>query len=373
MLIDACVTDDLDIVDGSRFALVHTHLEVDGVVLHVHLDGLYVEEEVTAVGIEFADGVIIGLQTFVEGLEIIDITGFDTQGSVQILIGIDGVTDPFDGADVVLVSFADGHIDIHAVGVLGVWNSAVRNDIGVTITVFVVFLDNRLFVFLVLGGNEFLGAEEVDDIVIVRFLHRLVDLTVGQRMVAGDIDLTDFRFGFLVHGDKDAHVARMVGVGFLDDVYLGVVESFVGKVFLDHRLGMILYVRGHLTALTDTGFDFYILPFTLFESFITHLADTGTLCQLDDEPDLIALDLLGFDLDIGEQTLFPETFDGFGDLCAGHLYLISHSETGEADEHKVFVTIRALYFDSRYLVSFAGESVLYLLRMSREGTHEQGA
>ena len=44
VLIDAGVTDDVDLVDGSRFALVDTHLEVDGVIIDIDLYGVHIEE-----------------------------------------------------------------------------------------------------------------------------------------------------------------------------------------------------------------------------------------------------------------------------------------------------------------------------------------
>ena len=51
MFVHTRVTDNLDIVDRSRLALVHPHLEINGVVLHIHLHRLYVEEQISAVGI----------------------------------------------------------------------------------------------------------------------------------------------------------------------------------------------------------------------------------------------------------------------------------------------------------------------------------
>ena len=224
----------------------------------------------------------------------------------------------------------------------------------------VVLLDDRLFVLLILLANEFLGSEEVDDIVIVGLLHRLVDLTMGEVLVSGDIDLADLGLDFLIHADEDLDVARMIHIVLLNDMHLCVVETFLREVFLDHRLSVVLEVRRHLRALADTGFDFDILAFTFLESLVAHLADTRALGELDDEPYLGALNLLRLDLDIGEETLFPEAFDGLGDLVSRHFNLISHSQTGETDEHEVFVAIGAFHLDTGYLVCLTRHAVFDL-------------
>ena len=59
MFIHTSVADDVNAVDGCRFAFVHTHLEIDGVILNCDFDGLHAEEEVTLVGIEFCHGIVV--------------------------------------------------------------------------------------------------------------------------------------------------------------------------------------------------------------------------------------------------------------------------------------------------------------------------
>ena len=96
MLIYACVTDDFDIIDGCGFPLVHTHFKINGVILYVHFYRLYIEEQISSVRIEFADGVVIPCQTVIESFEIIHVSWFDSQCGIQIFIGIDGISHPFD-------------------------------------------------------------------------------------------------------------------------------------------------------------------------------------------------------------------------------------------------------------------------------------
>ena len=225
---------------------------------------------------------------------------------------------------------------------------------------FVVLLDNRLFVLLVLLANEFLGSKEVDDIVIVGLLHRLVDLAMGEVLVTGDIDLSDLGFGLLIHSDEDFDVARMVGIVALDNMHLGVMETFLRKVFFNDRLGMVLEVRRHLRALPDTGFHLHVLAFAFLESLIAHFADTGPLLQLNNQPYLGTFDLLRFDLHIREESLFPEAFDSLGNLVSRHLNLIADRQAGETDKHEILVAIGALHLDTRDLVGLTRHTVFDL-------------
>ena len=128
---------------------------------------------------------------------------------------------------------------------------------------------------------------------------------------------------------------------------------------------MVLQVRRHLTTLTNTCFYFHVLLLTFLQTLVAHLADTRTLLQRNNEPYLVSLDLLRFDLHGREQTLFPETLDGFGDLVTRHFYLIAYSKTGESYQHKILVAIRSLHFDVGYLVGLTRHTVLDVLRLQR--------
>ena len=225
----------------------------------------------------------------------------------------------------------------------------------------VVFLNNGRFIFLVLCCHEFLGSEEVDDVVIIRLLHRLVDLQIRQVLVAGNVNLAYFRFLFLIHSHQYFHVPGMILIGTLNDMHFGIVIAFLSKVFLDHRLAVVFEVWRHLRALANTCFYLHVLFLAFLESFVLHGADARTLLQSNDKPNLIAFNLFCLDLHIGEQTLFPETLDGFCDLVARYFYLIAHSQSGETDQHEVFVTIRSLHFNAGNLVSLTRHAVLDLL------------
>ena len=70
------------------------------------------------------------------------------------------VTYPGYIAEVVFLSFLNLHEDVYRAVIVGL--DTVCHDDGVTITQFVVFVDNQLFVRFVVVLNEFLGAEQID-------------------------------------------------------------------------------------------------------------------------------------------------------------------------------------------------------------------
>ena len=163
----------------------------------------------------------------------------------------------------------------------------------------------------------------------------------------------------------------MVGVVALYHMHLGIMETFLRKILLNHGLGVVLEVRRHLRALADSGFYLHILFLALLQSLISHFADTRTLLQLDDEPDLVALYLACFDLHIGEQPLFPEALDRFGNLVARYFYLVSHSQAGEADKYEILVAVRSLYRYAGNLVGLACHTVFNLLRKNAETEQQE--
>ena len=298
MLIDASVADDIDAIDSGRFALVHTHLEVDRVILYSHFDRLHVEEEITTVVIEFSHGIVVLLQTFVEQFEVIGVTFLDTECSIQKFVRINGIADPRDVADVVFVTLAHGQVDIHTGRIFGIGHYAVGYDIGIAITDLVVLGDNGILVLLVLFGNEFLGTEEIGDVVIVGFLHRPVDLGVRQSLVTGDIDFCDLGFGLFVHIDDDFYVTGLIAIRKLHHLHFGIMETLVGQEFLDNGLCTIAEVRRHLIALGNTHLHFQIFLLTFLEAVVRHFRNTRTRCERNLEPYLTRFHLSGFNLDI---------------------------------------------------------------------------
>ena len=358
MLIDTGVADDVDFVDGGRLPLVHAHLVVDGVAVDTHLDGLDIEEEVALVGVEFGDGIIVLVEAFVEFLEVVGVAALDAEDGVEVFVGVNGVADPCDVAEEVLCALIDSEIDIDAGGIFGGTDYAVGDDLGVAVADFVVLLNDQLLVILKLLRDEFLGAEEVDDVVVVGLLHGVVDLVVSQRLIARDVDVSDFGFRLFVHVDSHFDVARVVFVVELEHLDFGIVEAFFGKIFGDDFLCTVGEVGRHLSAFLYAYFDFDVLFLALFQAVICHIGDTGTLFEGYLEPYLVTLNLGGFDFNIGEEPLFPEAFERLGDLVARHLNLVAHCQTGEADEDEILVTVGSRDADTCDFVGLALHGVL---------------
>ena len=297
-----------------------------------------------------ADCVIVFREAFVQFLEIVHVTFFEAQHIVQVLVRIDRVADPADVADIVFVTLVDGHVHVYARGVFGVRNYRVRHDVCVTVTYLVVFLDDRFLILLELLGDEFLGAEEIGDVVVVGLLHRTVDFQVRERLVAGDIDFADLGFLFLIDVYHHLDIAGMVFVVLLKDLDIGVHVTFLGIVFLDDGLGAVCQVWRHLCATTDADLDFQVLFVGTTDAIVFDRRDARALFERDVQPHFIALELSCLNTNVGEQPLFPETTNGFGDRVAGNLYFVAFGETGESDEHEIFVRLRSGNRDVGYLV-----------------------
>ena len=277
---------------------------------------------------------------------------------VEILVRIDGVTHPADVAEVVFVTLVDSHIYIYACGVIGCGAHAIGYDIGVAVTDLVVFLNDSFLILLILLGHEFLGAEEVDDVVVIGFLHRLVNLVVRQGLVAGDVDVSDLGLDLFIHIDINLHVARMVSIVVLQHVNLGVVEAFFGEILLDDRFGAVGDVRGHLAALVDTDLHFNILFLAFLEAVIDYIRDAWTLLEANLEPYLAALYLGSGNLHVGEESLFPEPTDCFGDLVTGYFNLVAYIQAGETDDDEVLIAVGTADGDTGYFVRLAREGIL---------------
>ena len=88
------------------------------------------------------------------------------------------VTYPGYIAEVVFLPFINLHKDVYSTVIVGL--DTVCHDDGVTITQFVVFVDNQLFVRFVVVLNEFLGAEQIEQLALsfVFFITRFSFLVV---------------------------------------------------------------------------------------------------------------------------------------------------------------------------------------------------
>ena len=181
-----------------------------------------------------------------------------------------------------------------------------------------------------------------------------------QSLVARDINLAYLGLGFLIYIDGYLDIAGVVLVVELQHLHLSIVETLLRQVLLDHRLGVVGEVGRHLAAVADTYLDLYILPLAFFESVIRHIGHTRALLKRNLQPHLLPLNLFCLNFNIGEKALLPETLNGLRDLIARNLNLVAYSQTGETDQHEVFVTVGSDDLDACYLVGLALVGVFYL-------------
>ena len=158
-----------------------------------------------------------------------------------------------------------------------------------------------------------------------------------QCLVAGDVNFADFCFGFFIDVHQHFDVSVSVSVGLLQHLNIGVVESFFFEIFLYHCFCSVREVRSHLRAFADAHFDLHIFLLAFLQTIVFDFAYTRALLEAYLQPDFVAFNLGGGNLDVGEQSLLPESLDRFGYLVTGHLNLVTYSQTGETDKYEILV------------------------------------
>ena len=168
LLIYTGVTINLDFVDAGLNTLRDADFEVNGVTVHIHFHFLHSVEHVTLVEVAVGNRLVVRVQTFSNVRLVIDITSLHLQHSVEVFRLIERVAHPVDIADIVLVALVDMEENIHQI--ITHIDHAVGIDIGITITEFVVLLDDAVFVLFKLLSNKLLGFEETLEALLVGLL-----------------------------------------------------------------------------------------------------------------------------------------------------------------------------------------------------------
>ena len=164
VLIEAVVTIDADAADVSLRSFGDAHLQIDAIANDVHFHGVELIEQITVVPIGITHGVLVLGESLVQVFLVVDVALLHVEDVAQAhyvtyTIGrINRVAHPCDVTDVVLPAFVDFHIDVDMLRI-GIPHAVLKDD-GIAITVFVVFLDELLLVFLPALGSELLGLEE---------------------------------------------------------------------------------------------------------------------------------------------------------------------------------------------------------------------
>ncbi len=348
-LVEAVVAVDDDVVDTCLRAFDHAHLKRDGVARYFTLDGHEVVEEVTLVHVEVGHGVVVLGESLVHELLVVDVAGLHVEVGVQHLVGVDGVADPLDVLDVVLVAFVE--VDVHVDLVVVVGHHAVRDYARVAEAFLVVLLEDAVEVVLIVALDEFLLREELENVVLlVGLLHGALDGAVGEDLVAVDIDFVHLDLVVLVHVDVDDDFVLVREVFVEVDAHGGVAESLVLVVLGDDGLCAVDDVARYLVALDEIEPLLQVLDFAFLGACVLDRAYARLSAEDYLEPRLVAGGLDQLDACLGEERLTHEALDGVGDVIAGNLHAVAHLEVGVSENQKVVVVRCALDFDASYLV-----------------------
>ena len=198
LLIKTIIAIDYYVVDTGLGAFHNAHFQRNTITVNIFFDRYELEEEISVVHVQRVDCIIISTQSLVHVLLVVDISGLHTKDAVEYSIGIHCIAYPIDILDVVFFAFVNIDIDVYKFFVIR--HNAITHDDSITITFFVIFFDNTIEVIAVVLLDEFLLAEEVDQLILlVGFFHGTLYLIGGQHTVAGNVDFVYLDLATLIH------------------------------------------------------------------------------------------------------------------------------------------------------------------------------
>ncbi len=235
MVVHPVVARDGDLVEGGLLAFDDLDQQVDRVGGDHDLLCFDVRAQVAVVLVQrrhrFIHRIDPGTdpEHLVHRLAVVDVAGLDRQDPVQHLRVVDAVAHPGDVAVIEEVALLQLQIDPHPVVADRV--DRVGQDPGVPVSFRVVEFDQAEFVLVELFLTEPRTGEDVDAF-LVR-LHRPPQPTVGEDVVAFEVDAADLHPGALVDPESDVDHVLPRGVVLREQGHLGVQKAFVFEVTLD--------------------------------------------------------------------------------------------------------------------------------------------
>ena len=341
----------------SLRTLRDTHLQINAVANDVHLDGIELIKQITVVPIGIAHSIFVLGESLVQLLLVVDVTFLHTENIGQSLyvahpIGrIHRVAYPRDVADEVFLAFVHLHIDVDMLRVDV--PHAILDDDGIAETVFVVFINEFLLIFLPAVGRELLSLQERGQLTCLVGLRKgtlreepSLNLLIGELFVAFDVDGAHLHFLLLInhHVKDDAILLRHVLT--LQDLDVGILKALVVEVFLGKDLRTVDDIRVYAHALCHTEFLLHILTLRLLQTHIVDFRHTRTCSQRDVEPDAVAHDGISSNRDIREQTVTPVALHGIGNLRTRHFDFLTNGQTGDTCECIVLVAFHTRDVDA---------------------------
>ena len=351
VLIETGITIDTYVAQVSLRSLCHAHLKVDGIAVDVHFGRIDVREHVTIVVIEVAHSIFIFLQSLAQEFLVIYIALLHAEHGIQIVGSIYGVAHPVDIADKVALTliYLDIYVDVLLVEVA----YAVFQDLRITITILVVFVDEFLLVFLPSLRSKLLRFEESSKLASLVGLGKgslreesTLDLSIRELLVTVDGNLVNLDFLFLIYDYVQDYLTLVSHIVALVNLDFSILEALVIEVFLGKDLGTVEHVRCYLRTLDHTELLLHILTLAFLQSHVVDIRDTRSYREIDVKIKFFTHDRVGSDSDFREKSMFPIALDGIGNSVAWHFNLFSHCQARDTSEHIVFVSFHTRHIDT---------------------------
>ena len=107
-------------------------------------------------------------------LVIVHISFFNAKYSIEIIVGVNCITNPFDVAEIIFFAFVYSDVNTHRFIVEA--HHAIGHNVSIAVSDFVIFVDKCNFIFFVFLFYKLFGTEEVSPVPIVCFLHCFINL-----------------------------------------------------------------------------------------------------------------------------------------------------------------------------------------------------
>ena len=230
---------------------------------------------------------------------------------------------------------------------------AVHYNLCITITQFVILVNNELLVFFVFFFDELFSAEKIDQLVLfVGFFHDTFQFLVRQDSISINRNLIDFNLFLLVNDNIYVYLVFIPINHFLNDFDFCILEPFIVKMSLNQQFRTVDQVWCDLTTFGQSQLCFQIFAFTLFDTNVLDISDTRTLRQDDFQINLVAYNLFCFDSYIREQTMSPVTFNGSCNVITRNSDCLTDRKTGKTNEYIVLIVLDTFYLDSTDFIFF---------------------
>ena len=320
--IQTVVAVDDDAVYASLRAFEHAQLEVDTIVVNIFLNRHQLIEEVSLIHICIRHGVVVGGETFLQFLLIVNVAGLHSQEIVELVGIIYGVADPGNITNVIFMTFFKVNVDVDLLVV--VWHDAVAENLGIAIAEFVVFLQNTVEVILIIRLDELFLAEQFEKVAaLIGLFYHALQLAVGEHLIAGDIDFMNLDFCMLVDVDVHNHLVFVREVFLKGNLDVGLAETFLIEIFLDNHFGTVHDILRNLIALHEVKTLLKVFALTFLHSGVNYLGNTRLSAQIEQKPNLVAGDFLDDKLSLGKQALTHQALHGGCHVVAGDLDLVA--------------------------------------------------